>query len=75
MIIKIINSGIEGVRIKIATALEKKPVNGGIPPRDRSRIWSIVRLCVDIDFSLLMFIIEEEFSIIINIKIGIAIIK
>jgi hypothetical protein len=56
-------------------AFEKKPVNGGMPPKERSRIWSIVRLWVDIDLSLLILIIEEEFNIIINIKIGMAIIK
>lgn len=70
-----INRGTVGVKIKIAMAFEKKPVNGGMPPKERSRIWSIVRLWVDIDLSLLILIIEEEFNIIINIKIGMAIIK
>lgn len=41
---KIIKRGIVGVRIKIAIALEKNPVNGGIPPSERRRSWSIERL-------------------------------
>jgi hypothetical protein len=33
-----INRGTVGVKIKIAMAFEKKPVNGGMPPKERSRI-------------------------------------